>query len=229
MSATTISPHKARPGINRCPGFLRKKVTVSAAVTYTPPSGCPVSPDTPLGTSIATTGNPFRLSTICAAAPSSGRESPAPNSASTTSLAPSRASGVSASRAPFQRSDMAAASLLGSASWATRTMKPYSSSSRATTKPSPPLLPGPHSTVTVEGLKRAAIASATARPAFSIRVSDGTPCATAKASALLICAVVRISPVIGWRSICPAAPATVRSAPAACRRRSARRYRACRS
>ena len=29
MSATTISPHKARPGISRWPGFLRKKVTVS--------------------------------------------------------------------------------------------------------------------------------------------------------------------------------------------------------
>ena len=53
---------------------------------------------------------------------------------------------------------------------ATRTAKPRSASSRATTKPSPPLLPGPHSTATAQGAKRAAMASATARPAFSIRV-----------------------------------------------------------
>src|SRR4051812_4363396 len=81
----------------------------------------------------------------------------------------------------------------GSASCATRTLKPLSSRCRATTKPSPPLLPGPQSTVTVQGLKRATMASATARPAFSIRMSDGMPCATAKASAAAISVVVRIS------------------------------------
>ena len=33
MSATTTSPHSSRPGSSRCPGFLRKKVTVSTAAT----------------------------------------------------------------------------------------------------------------------------------------------------------------------------------------------------
>ena len=31
MSATTTSPHSTRPGNSRCPGFLRKNVTVSTA------------------------------------------------------------------------------------------------------------------------------------------------------------------------------------------------------
>ena len=39
MSATTISPHNARPGIKTCAGFLRTNVTVSAARTQTAPIG----------------------------------------------------------------------------------------------------------------------------------------------------------------------------------------------
>ena len=66
ISATTTSPHKARPGSSRCAGFLRKKVTVSAALTVTLESGWPVSPETPLGRSIATTGRSFSASTIAA-------------------------------------------------------------------------------------------------------------------------------------------------------------------
>jgi hypothetical protein len=66
MSLTTISPHSARPGSNRWPGFLRKKVTVSAAFTATPPRGWPVSPERPLGTSIAATCRSFSASTTCA-------------------------------------------------------------------------------------------------------------------------------------------------------------------
>ena len=33
MSATIISPQQRRPGMSRCPGFLRKNVTVSVALT----------------------------------------------------------------------------------------------------------------------------------------------------------------------------------------------------
>jgi hypothetical protein len=64
-----------------------------------------------------------------------------------------------------------------------RTCQPRSLSRRATTKPSPPLLPGPHITTVSRGPYRPVMASATARPAFSISVSDATPASTASASA----------------------------------------------
>ena len=53
----------------------------------------------------------------------------------------------------------------------TSTRKPRSARTRAATKPSPPLLPGPATTTTrAPGGWRSATASATARPAFSISV-----------------------------------------------------------
>ena len=51
------APQYSRPGNSRWPGFLRKKVTVSAACGATPRTS-PVAPSTPLGTSIATTVRP---------------------------------------------------------------------------------------------------------------------------------------------------------------------------
>ena len=76
ISATTTSPHSNRPGSNRCPGFLRKKVTVSAAATA--PRTSPVSPIRPLGTSTATIGGPrwATAAKVAAAGPSSVRLKP---------------------------------------------------------------------------------------------------------------------------------------------------------
>jgi len=119
---------------------------------------------------------------ICAGAPSSGRRARRRTVRPPPVWAVQRL-GVSASRAPFQRFRHGGGIALRVGIMGDAHDKTVLVQQPATTKPSPPLLPGPQSTVTVQGLKRAAIASATARPAFFIRVSDGTPCATAKASA----------------------------------------------
>ncbi len=207
-------------------------MTVSAACTATPSSALPLLPATPLGTSIATTGRAllFKASTSSRAAPSSGLESPAPNSASTISSDPSSSAGDSGRHSPFHFSAMAPASPLPRASQATCTAKPLSRSSRATTKPSPPLLPGRTTPGVRQGAKRAVMASATARPAFSIKLREATPDATAKASARDICSVVRISPlmVTGSQNRFSAAPVLLPPAPAVCRKQSAHRCRACR-
>ena len=52
MSATATSPHSARPGSSRCPGFRRKNVTVRVACTTGPAAAARV-PSRPLGTSTA--------------------------------------------------------------------------------------------------------------------------------------------------------------------------------
>ncbi len=57
ICASTVSPQWIRPGSSRCPGFWRKKVTVSAAIGAAPRIS-PLAPSTPLGTSTATTGSP---------------------------------------------------------------------------------------------------------------------------------------------------------------------------
>src|SRR5690242_9488220 len=75
----------------------------------------------------------------------------------------------------------------------TETGQPLSLRRRAATQPSPPLLPGPHTTNVRRGVKRLVIASATARPAFSIKLSTGTPDAADAASTARICATVMIS------------------------------------
>ena len=93
-----------RPVNNRLPGFLRKKVTVRTAATA--PKVSPVSPMTPLGTSTATIGASPQAAAakVFAAGPSSGRLSPAPKIASTTSSAPSSTAGASGSTALRHRS-----------------------------------------------------------------------------------------------------------------------------
>ena len=55
-----------------------------------------------------------------------------------------------------------------------RTGQPASARCRAATKPSPPLLPGPHSTATGRAGQRCPISRATALPAFSISSSRCT-------------------------------------------------------
>ena len=113
MSATTTSPARARPGSSRCPYLRRPKVTVSAA-SNDPPRTSPVSPWTPLGTSTATQtrSRAAHASASASGSPSSGRASPAPNSASTTSGSPSSSAGQSGSTGPSHRSAIAAASPL---------------------------------------------------------------------------------------------------------------------
>ena len=141
----------ARPGSSRWPGLRRKKVTVAVACT-TGPSARPVEPSRPLGTSTASTGLPEALTaaTTSAATPSSGRARPAPNSASMMRSAPARIVRSTAARRhrpsarpwrPHRPSDWR-----GAPSRPRRTRWPRSRSSLAATKPSPPLLPGPHST-----------------------------------------------------------------------------------
>src|SRR5204862_5535897 len=119
-----------------------------------------------------------------------GRASPAPNSASMTSPASPMISGATASTGPAQRAAMAAASSFSASrapSSATRTGQPRSVNTRAATNPSPPLLPGPHSTSAGCFGQRRATASATARPAFSISAMPATPPAIVSRSASPIC------------------------------------------
>ena len=136
MSATMTSPQSDRPGWSRCPGFLRKKVTVSAASKLVP-STSPVSPLTPDGRSTATTGMPlpFTRAMISATGPSTGLPSPAPKIASTTRLNPLGSNASSASAASGQSAAASAASLpaRGAPVAKTRTDTPSSASSRATT------------------------------------------------------------------------------------------------
>ena len=89
------------------------------------------------------------------ATPSTGRARPAPKIASTASAAPSRTAGDSGSTGPGQRAPPRASpcSLALSPSRASRTAQPRSARIRAATKPSPPLLPGPHNTATGRGGK----------------------------------------------------------------------------
>ena len=199
MSARRTSPHNSRPGSSRCPGFMRKKVTVRVACT-TAPSARPVVPSRPLGTSTASTGLPDALmaATTSAATPSSGLDSPAPNSASTMRSAPAKVADVSFRPPPPSASATAAASPVSRSREPrspTRTRYPCSRNSRAATKPSPPLFPGPHTTAIAAPLRatRSMASSATARPAASMRESPGTPAAIASASARPISSAVSSS------------------------------------
>ena len=198
ISATTTGPHNCRPGMSRCPGLRRKKVTVRVACTARPFTS-PVSPSRPEGTSTASTGLAAALTAaiIRAAAPSTGRDRPAPKIASMIRSAPAMTSGANGSISRAQREAMAAASPRSvslSPRRQSRTATPASAMSRAATKPSPPLLPGPQST-TIEpsagSMRRAS--SATARPACSISVRPVTPDVMVSASACPISAGVRSS------------------------------------
>ena len=105
ISASTTSPHRFRPGYSKCPGFLRKKLTVHSAWMATP-RNAPLAPSMPLGTSTATTGLPLAFTAWINAArsPSMSRSRPAPSSASTISSAPPIAPGDAGSTEPFHKS-----------------------------------------------------------------------------------------------------------------------------
>ena len=184
--------NESRPGSSRCPGFLRKNVTVTAARGAAPRTS-PVPPSTPLGTSTATTGTARRSSASMTsrATPSTGRASPAPKIASIASSAPSSADGDNGSTGPHQRA--AARRRIASQLSRFRQAAPAAPASRvrrgcerrqnrrrhccpARTRRRP------------DGAeKRRETASATARPAFSINSVPATPPAIVSRSASPIC------------------------------------------
>ena len=171
MSARRIAPQSDRPGSSRWPGLRRKKVTLAVASTATPRT-LPVAPSTPEGTSTASTAPPARgegvdplddrprLAVDVAREPCAeervdhavgavesrvaARRGPAPRSERRRSAA----SPPSASRRPRRPSS---------------TRKPRRARSRAATKPSPPLLPGPQRT-TIRPPRRARAAPPRPRP-----------------------------------------------------------------
>ncbi|GAV36595.1 hypothetical protein ROTAS13_04283 [Roseomonas sp. TAS13] len=197
ISASSTSPQNSRPGSSRWPGFSRAKVTVATARAAWPRT-CPVPPSTPLGTSTARTGAAMARSTS-ATVLSTGRDRPAPKTASTTTSARDTATGSQPSLGPRQRAAASAAAPpgRGSARAATATGQPSCASSRAATQPSPPLSPGPHSTTTRRGRQRRRTARATARPAAAINAAVGCPATAASASARAISAGVSSSGGMG--------------------------------
>jgi hypothetical protein len=181
MSAQMTSPQCWRPGKRTCAGFFLKKVTHNAAVQGCEPSmNAAVSPLIPLGTSTATTGTSATAmsSNSWESSGDSPRDRPAPKIASTTSPALMISPGTKGRATPFQAAAIFLASSLPlpcSPIMSTSTSKPRASRCRATTYPSPPLLPGPHSTSVRMAGHLFAISLATCRPAFSIRLSKGVP------------------------------------------------------
>ncbi|CCD92896.1 exported hypothetical protein [Bradyrhizobium sp. ORS 375] len=197
MSASRTRPQCCRPGSNRCAGFLRKNVTVSVARTAMPITA-PVVPLMPLGRSTASTGAPLALIAAITSwgSPLTGRLRPAPNSASMIKAGLPIACGVNGSTGNFQPLAAEAASPC-SASRShikmTETSRPCAASSAAATKPSPPLLPGPHTTRIGPSSTRSMAAAATAWPALSISEKPGVPAAIVSRSARSISLVVNTS------------------------------------
>ena len=157
----------------------------------------------PLGTSTAAhfSGHVAEARARRAAWPSNGRASPAPKSASTQYSAIGLSSEMG-TLLPDQRAKAEAASPFrraGSVRVSTQTSQPRSWSKRATTYPSPPLLPGPQKTAVFLGEMRSQMASAMARPAASMRRSPGMPDAMAYASARPIWTESTKTSGSGWR------------------------------
>ena len=171
MSARMVRPHCSRPGSRRWPGLRRQKVTVSSRPRRGTRGSSPVAPSH-AGRHVD--GDHRRAAALPAprpaasATPSSGRASPAPNRASTTSSAPAGPSTVAGLDRPrpagCRPGGVALQRRAIGTSVATRTGQPARCSCRATTQPSPPLLPGPHRTSVGCRPKRA-----------SDRAGDGSP------------------------------------------------------
>ena len=183
ISATRSSPQWRLPGAIRWPSFAAWKATVTVASTATPATS-PVEASTPDGMSAATTGaSPALIASIASAAGDRGAPpKPVPKIASTTAPEPASSSptspgetsrpGVSSrSRFAFASGDRSAAGQSRSGS----TSKPVSARRRAATRPSPPLLPLPHTTRIGPSAATSRTAAATAEPAASIRRREGTP------------------------------------------------------
>ena len=176
------------------------------------PATCGVSADSPLGRSIATIGmfDALTSATTVSIIPASGVLSPVPNSASTitehcaisekwSSQACSSFTSTTVMPSRPRISRLVRASPRTSANAATTNTAasmPRCASVRATTKPSPPLLPRPQSTATRPPSRASYVASMAAttwRPAFSMSTSDGIPMSSmVKRSASRICAAFRM-------------------------------------
>ncbi|GIX14984.1 MAG: hypothetical protein KatS3mg118_2943 [Paracoccaceae bacterium] len=178
----------------------------------------PLSRSSPEGASTATqTGAPAAPMLALARASrsaSSGRPSPMPNSASNTTAwppAPASPSGRMRPPASCQRRSAAAASggrAPRGSSANSSTRAPSRTSSRAITKPSPPLFPGPHRTAADRprhsGPNLARAASTTPRPACSI-----SPAPVTRPPAIAACSMARIRAALmssTQSQLTPAAP-----------------------
>ena len=193
MSAITTSPAWSSPGGSTSDSFGAASVTVIAADRHWP-SRCGVSAERPLGRSTDTIGMPITLTsaTTVSSRPASGALSPVPTIASTMSeqrctseACSSQRCSSSTSITPMPRrprmSRLMRASPFTCATGASRntdTSTPRCASVRATTKPSPPLLPLPHRMATRPERRSSyadSIADTTCRPAFSISTSEAMP------------------------------------------------------
>ena len=209
---TTHSPTASQAGGKTCASLGAVNVTEASARTCSP-INWPLSAEAPEGRSTATVRAPanasFKSRTTSSRKPSSGFESPVPRMASISNVVPLRppftrcqaaeSSAVSGAPDAIRRSRLTAASpftFFGSASNMTRGVSPCSRSRRATTRPSPPLFPRPHTMAIFcppSGAKRSARNSSTPRPAFSISVRLGTPYrSVVMRSMRCICAAVSI-------------------------------------
>ncbi len=222
IGTTRTSPARSRPGGSRRPRLSPSNVAVSVAPT-TAPGAWPVSAHTPEGRSSATTGRPLSLIRAIASAtrPAGAPLAPVPSRASTASaqeapsaclspaIPPESVTSTGRSRAATRRASFDAASPPTSAARPirnTRTRAPPPASRRATTNPSPPLLPLPHTTTMPRprsGRLRAArkdrISAAAPCPAFSMSVEPAMPSsAIARRSRARISAAVKT----GFRA-CP--------------------------
>src|SRR5688500_5678352 len=211
MSAMTTSPAYASPGGRISGSFGTASVTVIEALMQSP-MRCGVSADRPLGMSMATIGMSDALTSAMTVSsmPVTAVLSPVPKIASTISvhceisekcssqLCSSAISTTVTPRRPRMSRLMRASPRTSPREPTTKTAvsMPRCSSVRATTKPSPPLLPRPQRTATRPASCSSyadSIAATTWRPAFSISTSDGIPISSmVKRSASRICAAVRM-------------------------------------
>src|SRR5436190_6490301 len=207
MSAMTMSPARVSAGGRTSGSFGAASVTVSPA-SIDGPIGSAESADRPDGRSIATTGIPEALTSAItdSMSPDTGAFRPVPKMASTMSVqsltsekCSSHAwlSAISTTVRPSRPriSRLARASPRTSATRPMRntdTSTPRCTSVRATTKPSPPLLPRPQRTATwrsERSLYIVSMAATACRPAFSMRTSDEMPMSSiVRRSASRICA-----------------------------------------
>ena len=165
----------------------------------------------PVGKSIATTGfeQAFRSAMMVSTRPVAGLESPVPRIASTIRSAPRTSDPCSSQLAASAISTTSISSARKAPRFTrasprtspdtpirnTDVSMPRSDNVRATTNPSPPLFPLPHSTAMCR-LDRssnvASIEATTCLPAFSISTSDGIPISSVvRLSASRICWLVR--------------------------------------
>ena len=211
MSAISTAPTVSAPGKRYRPAFGLPRVTVTSAPAQAG-STVPVSASTPEGRSTASRRRDGRRAlssdtsrSRLSRGPAMGRERPVPSTASTTMSADARAarsSGVPGARIGVRCASTGAS--LGSPSGRsptrhTATCPPHELSLRATTSPSPPLLPLPTKTrvwVPTTRPRTRLTARATSRPAFSISVSVLVPARSDLSSRVRIWSEVTI--FIGW-------------------------------